>query len=221
LQLRSAEGPGHFDCEPGRCVDDPKIQTLSRLPTDTSDPNLLITPHAVDLLKVEVTPAGWLIQTAQPLNAAQVNAARQTAAAAGMTIETKSQAPSLSQLRNYATVAGILLALAVLAMTVGLIRSETAGDLRTLAANGASARTRRGITGATAGALGLLGALLGTAVAYITTIALFRSQLSERMGQVPVLDLVLVVVGLPVVATVGSWLLAGREPPAIARQPIE
>jgi hypothetical protein len=43
-----------------------------------------------------------------------------------MTIETKNDAPSLAQLRNYATAAGILLALGVLAMTVGLIRSESA-----------------------------------------------------------------------------------------------
>lgn len=41
------------------------------------------------------------------------------------------------------------------------------------------------------------------------------------MSQVPILDLVLIVIGLPIVATIGSWLLAGREPPAIARQPIE
>jgi hypothetical protein len=28
-------------------------------------------------------------------------------------------------------------------------------------------------------------------------------------------------VGLPLAATTGGWLLAGREPPAIARQPLE
>ena len=60
---------------------------------------------------------------------------------------------------------------AVLAMTVGLIRSETAADLRVLSATGASGRTRRMLTGATAGALALLGALLGTAAAYLGIIA--------------------------------------------------
>ena len=67
----------------------------------------------------------------------------------------------------------------------------------------------------------MLGALLGTAVAYVATVAFFRSQLSERMGHVPVLDLLLILVVLPVIATVGGWLFAGREPPANARQPIE
>ena len=107
----------------------------------------------------------WLIQTPKALTPLQVDSARRVAAAAGLTIETKDSAPSLGQVRNDATVAGVLVALGVLAMTIGLIRSETAGDLRTLTATGASARTRRNITGATAGALGLLGALLGTVVA--------------------------------------------------------
>ena len=43
-------------------------------------------------------------------------------------------------------------------MTVGLIRSEAAADLRTLTATGATGRTRRTLTAATAGALAFLGA---------------------------------------------------------------
>ncbi|GIH15956.1 ABC transporter permease [Rugosimonospora africana] len=207
-------------CNPDSCIADPKIQVIPGLPTDSSAPNLVITTHALQTLNLKATPAGWLMQTPQPLTAGQINAARQAAAAAGMTIETKSDAPSLSQLRNYATGVGILLALAVLAMTVGLIRSECAADLQTLTATGASARTRRTITAATAGALGLVGALLGTTVAYLATVAYFRSQLSQRMSNPPVLDLVLIVIGLPLVATIGSWLLAGRQPPTIAHQPI-
>ena len=64
-----------------------------------------------------------------------------------------------------------MLALGILAMSVGLIRSETASDLRTLTATGASSRTRRTLTAATAGALGLAGAVLGTAAAYVAAIA--------------------------------------------------
>jgi putative ABC transport system permease protein len=104
-------------------------------------------------------------------------------------------------------------------MTVGLIRSETASNLRTLTATGASS-TGRTLAGATAGALGLLGALLGTAVAYLACIAWFRSQLSTTVSHLPVDDLI-VIIGLPLAAAIGGWLLAGREPPAIARQPLE
>ena len=53
---------------------------------------------------------------------------------------------------------------------LGLVRSETAGDLRTLAATGASGWTRRMLTAATAGALGLAGAVLGTVAAYTAAI---------------------------------------------------
>jgi putative ABC transport system permease protein len=105
-------------------------------------------------------------------------------------------------------------------MTVGLIRSETARDLRILTAAGASSTTRRTITGATSGALALLGSLLGTAGAYVALLVWYRNDLSP-LSRVPVANLVVIMVGLPVLAAVGGWLLAGREPRAIARQPLE
>ena len=105
-------------------------------------------------------------------------------------------------------------------MTVGLIRSETANDLRTLAATGASSTTRRALTGATAGALALLGAILGTAGAYAALLAWHRSDLSP-LGHVPVINLVVILVGLPLLAAVAGWSLAGGEPAVIARRPLE
>ncbi|HZD98545.1 MAG TPA: FtsX-like permease family protein [Micromonosporaceae bacterium] len=216
LQLVGGSGPD------SQALNDPRIQAFAKLPTDASAPNLLATERAVAALKIHVTPnAAWLIQAPQALTSIQINTARQLAVAAGMTIETRSQAPSLATVRNDATSAGIVLVLGMLAMTIGLIRSETASELRTLTATGASGRTRRAITAATAGALGLLGGVLGTAVAYLATGAFFRSQLSERMGHPPTLDLILILVGLPVLATAGGWLFGGRQPPVIARQPIE
>ncbi len=191
------------------------------MPRDTAAPNLLVTTYAVQHLKLQVSPGGWLITGPKSLAAMQVNTAREIAAGAGMTIDVKNGAPSLSNLRNYATGAGILVALGVLAMTVGLIRSESGGELRILTAAGATSTARRTITATTAGALGLLGAVLGTAVAYLVTVAFFRSQLAQRMGNTPVLDLLLILIGLPIAATIGGWLFAGREPSAIQRQPIE
>jgi putative ABC transport system permease protein len=152
----------------------------------------------------------------------QISNARRVAAGAGLTIETKNGAPSLNEVRDTATAAGILVALGVLAMTIGLIRSETAGDIRTLTATGASARTRRGIVAATAGALGLLGALAGTVAAYLAVLAGSWHQLfAGYVSPVPWLDLAAVLIGLPLAAAVGGWLLAGREPGAIAHQALE
>jgi putative ABC transport system permease protein len=202
-------------------VGDPRVQTETKLPTDVDAPNLLVTERAVAALGLHVEQRAWMIQAPGTLTSRQVNTARQIAVAAGLTVESKSQAPSLATVRNDATYAGALLALGILAMTIGLIRGEASGELRTLAATGASSRTRRTITAATAGILGLLSAILGTAVAYLTSVAFFRSQLSVRLGHPPTLNLILILVGLPVLATAGGWLFAGRQPAGIAHQPIE
>jgi putative ABC transport system permease protein len=115
---------------------------------------------------------------------------------------------------------GAILALAILALTVGLIRSESAGDLRTLTATGASSRIRRTLTATTAGALALLGAILGVAGAYVAMLAMYHDDL-DYLSDVPLLYLGLAVVGVPLAAGVAGWLVAGREPPAIARSVIE
>jgi putative ABC transport system permease protein len=158
--------------------------------------------------------------TPHPLTAAQISAARQIASNAGVSVETKSGELGLGQIADGATALGLVIALGVLVMSVGLVRSETAGDLRTLASVGASSRVRRTITGATAGALGLLGAVLGAAGATIAGVAWARSSLSVTFGDFPTIDLITILVGLPAVAAVGGWLLAGRQPPIISRQPL-
>jgi putative ABC transport system permease protein len=104
---------------------------------------------------------------------------------------------------------------------VGLIRSETAPDLRTLTAAGASATARRMITAATAAALGLLGAILGMAAAVIAALSFAHSSVSAMFDEMPLADVLILLVGLPLIAAAGGWLFAGREPPAVARQPIE
>jgi len=198
----------------------PTIQTIKQLPGYTSDPDTLLTTHGMDAMGLQPVPAGWVIEVAAPLTAAQIDTARKMAGSAGLSVETKTAQKTLAPLRNWSTAAGILVALGVLAMTVGLIRSETGNDLRTLTASGASSTTRRAITGATAGALALLGALLGTAGAYSALLAWHRSNL-HPLTNVPIVNLVIIVGALPLIAATGGWLLAGREPPLIARQPLE
>ena len=132
-----------------------------------------------------------------------------------MTVETKNDQPTSSEIIGWATVFGVVLALGVLAMTVGLIRSETASDLRTLTATGASSGTRRTLAAATAGALGLLGAVIGTAVAYLAAAGLAPRQLVERRSVVALEraaeELLVILIGMPVAAAAVGWLLAGRR----------
>ncbi len=217
-------GAASYPCPPGECVANPVIQQVSALPSGTSAPNTVITEHAIHTLGLQTSIQGWLIQAPQPPTAAQITQARLTAAAAGMTIETKNSAPTSAEILNWATVFGIALALGILAMSVGLIRSETASDLRTLTATGASSSTRRTLTAATAFALALGGAVLGTVAAYVAAIGYaFDNPLDglSELSSIPVTNLLIIVVGMPTIAGAVGWLLAGREPSAVAHQPLE
>jgi putative ABC transport system permease protein len=217
-------GPTAFPCQRGSCLANSDIQEVSALPSGASAPNTVITEHAVQQLHLSTQTAGWLIQTARPVTATQISNARQTAATAGLTLESKDEQPSSGEITNWATVFGIVLALGILAMTLGLIRSETAGDLRILSATGASSYTRRAITAATAGALGFLGALVGTVAAYVAAIAYSRGNANDglsSLSNIPARDLLFILVGMPLIAVVVGWLLSGRQPAAINQQPVE
>ena len=224
------QGPGGFVHKDSKlpactlssgCLANPRMQTAGGLPSGTSAPNTVVTDYAVRKYHLQTHLTGWLIQAPAPLTAAQISAARQFALAHGATVETESGSLGPGEIADGATALGIVIAFGVLAASVGLIRSETARDLRTLTAVGAGGTTRRLITAATAAALGLLGAILGMAGAVIAGLAWARSSLSVMFGDVPLTDVLILLLGLPLIAAAGGWLFAGRKPPAVARQPIE
>jgi putative ABC transport system permease protein len=165
------------------------------------------------------------VQGSQPFTASQISGAQLTASTSQLSVESKDDQPTSSQVINWATAFGIVLALGILAMSVGLIRSETETDLRTLTAAGAGSFTRRTLTAVTAGTLALLGALLGTIGGYIALAGWLRDNSLNggisALGNVPVTNLLMIVVGLPLVATALGWLLAGRAPSGVARQPMD
>jgi putative ABC transport system permease protein len=179
-----------------------------------------ITPNALRRYGWTQIPGGWLIESSRPLTSDQIANARELAADAGLTIETRRGKTSFAKTMGIATGAGALLALGILAMTVGLIRSESAGDLRTLTATGATSRIGRTLTATTAGSLAFLGALLGVAGAYVALLAMYSDDLGY-LSSVPVQYLALAVFGVPLAAVCAGWLIAGRDPPAIARAVIE
>jgi putative ABC transport system permease protein len=216
-------GPGS-PCRPGSCLANPKIQEVSALPSGTSAPNTVITERAVRQFHLSVSTAGWLIPAPQPPTASQISAAEHAAAAAGLSVETRNSIPTSAEILSVATAFGILLALGILAMSVGLLRSETASNLRTLTAAGVGRTARRAISATTAGALALVGAVVGIVAGYIAAIGFFRtSQLDtlSSLTSIPVANLLLILVGMPLVAVIGGWLVAGREPSAVGRRPLE
>ncbi|MBO0803483.1 MAG: FtsX-like permease family protein [Nocardiopsaceae bacterium] len=218
---------GYASCPTVSCVANPPIQEIGQLPSGTSAPNTVITERAISTLHLQnsVTTSGWLITLPKDLTTAQIAKARQLAAGApGMSVETRNSIPSLAQIIDVATIFGILLALSILGMSVGLVRSEAARDLRTLTATGAAPRTRRTITAATAGALAFTGAVIGIAGGYLAAIGFFRSNSLDGLSSlsaIPVSNLLAIGVGMPLAAVVIGWLIAGRDPANVSRQPLE
>jgi len=204
---------------PDRRVPGEKLTSPGGLPrTYSSLPTALITADRLSERGWRASPSGqWLIQTSTPMSASQLKAARVIATQYGVEIESRDNQARLANLGRGAIAAGMLLALVILAMTVGLIRSESAGEMRTLTATGATSSTRRSISAVTAGALAVLGAILGIVGAYI---ALAAGRLSN-LTPLPIGHLAVVVVGTPLVAMAAGWLFAGREPPVLARRPLD
>ncbi|HLN04638.1 MAG TPA: FtsX-like permease family protein [Acidimicrobiales bacterium] len=218
-----------FNCTKNGGLTHPVIQYLAALPTGVHAPDMLLTEHAVHELGISSSviglPIAWFANAAEPITADQIHNAQAIAATANLSIETRNDEPTSGELIDWATAAGMAIALSILAMSIGLIRSESARDLRTLAAAGASSYTRRTLTAITAAALGFSGAILGTLAGYVAVIGWLRSSSLHgglsSLANVPVPNLLAILVGLPLLAAVAAWLLAGRQPPAIARQPIE
>ena len=220
----NGNGVTSWPCPPDVCLANPRIEQVAALPAGTSTPNTVLTEHAVRRLGLTPITSGWLLETTAPLSAAQITGARALAAALGLSIETKSSIPTSATILNWATLVGVILALGILAMSIGLIRSETASDLRILMVTGASGRTRRNLTASTAGALALAGAIIGTAAAYLAMIAYSRTSHSDglsSLSSVPVRNLVATLVAMPLVAALVGWIGAGREPTMVSAQVIQ
>jgi putative ABC transport system permease protein len=185
----------------------------------------VITEHAIREFHIHATTNDWLVQGPQAFTAVQINSAELAASTTQIAVEAKNDEPTSSAVITWATIFGIVIALGVLGMSVGLVRSETTSDLRTLAATGASTYTRRNLTAVTAGALGFLGALLGTLGGYIGMIGWLRSNSLNggiaALGNIPVAYLLIILLGMPAFAAIVGWLFAGHEPAAMTHQAIE
>jgi putative ABC transport system permease protein len=219
-------GPSSQSCTAATgCRAHPVIEDIGVLPSGTSAPNTVITEHAMREFHIQATTNDWLVQGTQAFTASQISSAELAASTTQLSVEAKNDQPTSSAVIGWATIFGILIALGVLGMSVGLVRSETANDLRTLAATGASTYTRRTLTAVTAGALGFLGALLGVVGGYIGMIGWLRSNSLNggiaALGNIPIADLLLILLGMPVFAAIVGWLFAGRAPAAMAHQAIE
>jgi putative ABC transport system permease protein len=190
------------------------------LPMYSAAPFALVTESAMQRHGWTPLRAAWFAESVDELTSTQVDAARAAAADVGLRVEVRDAQDALASLRDWTTAGGAAVALAIVAMSVGLVRGEAAHDMRTLTATGAAARTHRAVTASTAAALAVLGVGLGMVGAYIFLVASYRSEL-EDLTPLPVRQLAVLAVGVPVVAALGGWLLAGRRPGVIARRALD
>lgn len=187
----------------------------------TSIPSAFMTPSVVQQHGWSTQRYGWLIESNAHITNSQLSALRQDARTNGLTLETRDDQRSLVQLRIGAGIAGVLLALGILSMTVGLIRSEAARDLRLLMATGAQQSVGRTITATTAGVLALGGVVLGVMTAYIALCAAYAHRLHILRAHIPLPYLIAEVVGVPLIAALCGWLLASRQPETLPRSVLD
>jgi putative ABC transport system permease protein len=211
---------GQFRFEPlGRDAPIPRVGRYDA-PEFASVPTALVTPAGMARYGFERLPVGWFLEADRPFTSAEVGAARDMAADAGLFVEVRDAQGGLFATRAIATAVGAFVALCLLALTIGLIRSEAGRDVQTLVAAGATSFTRRALTAATSGALALLGSILAIAGSYVALIAIYFDRPSDLSG-VPFVELSTLLFGLPIVAAAAGWLVPGREPAVITRHVLD
>jgi putative ABC transport system permease protein len=186
----------------------------------TSLPQVLVSPAVVAARHWRAVRAGWLLQNPSPVTTEQQRAARTGAAAVGLAIETRDPQSYLGRLRLMFTIGGIAVTLAVIAIALVLLRTQTTRDQQILTAVGAPSRARRAIASTTATALAGLGTMLGIAGAYVTLILAYSDTLN-RLANIPLSALVTIGVGIPGLALITTWLTTSRQPPSINRPVID
>jgi putative ABC transport system permease protein len=230
LGLRSAQLEGAADvftsqngtleyANAARGTDAPRVRRIIT-PGYASAPTSLITERALHANGWTAAPAGWLLESAEPINEEIVDSLREAAGAAGLTVEVRDEQGELGVIRSAAVAVGVLVALGVLALSLALLRVEAQGDLRTLAATGAPRSTRRAINASRGAGLAAAGAVVGVTMAYGGLVAGYGKDRSS-LSHVPLVELGLLLVGLPLLAFAASWLLSGRPSHALRRASIE
>jgi putative ABC transport system permease protein len=185
-------------------------------PAYTSTPRNLITAAGLRAFGLATERSGWLIETPHKLSDETLSRVRDLAAGAGLEVEVRDGHGALVNIRTGASIAGVIVAMSILAMTIALLRSEVAHEVRTLTAVGGTSFTRRALTASTAAALALVGVVLGGGAAYAALVAGYWPN-TDELRPVPVANLVAIAVGFPLLATVISWVVGGHAPAGIGR----
>lgn len=191
---------------------------------------MVLPPTAVEQLTeldVEVVPVGLVAQPVRPLVDEEV-AALSRAVRQVEDAEVYVEAP-YPRAADYSILAVVgvaaIVGLAATWIAVGLAAAESRADLATLAAVGASPRTRRSVAGAQAGVIAGTGVALGVAAGVLLGVVFVRLQDAQSTFQgnggwevvVPWPALGLVLVGLPSLAVLAAMAVTRSRLPLVRR----
>ena len=172
----------------------------------------------VAALGLEPAVKGWIIAKTTPLTDADKSAIHRHLPV-GLVAEVPLPPQDNAALRRNASLVSGAAALAIVALTAALLRSESGNEQRVLAALGAGRATRRRIAAATTGFLALAGAALALPTGYLALVAIMSDRGAGFPLVFPAGTLGPLLVGTPVVTAAAAYFLAFREPAELARPP--
>lgn len=120
-------------------------------------------------------------------------------------------------LRRTTLIVGCLTALAILAVTVTLLRTEASTEGRSLAAIGAPRTIRRRIAATTTGFLALGAALLALPAGYLALLAIMADKAAGYPFVMPLETATILLLGVPLLGSAGAYLLTSKETNQLAR----
>ena len=198
------------------------IHRASLDPNPLALPDVVVRPETFRRLsgappRPDDHPAAWLVRLDRPVTDEHFAKARQIAAAfAHTTVEVEPGPPDTLVLERATLAISVVIALVIVSVALALGAAETRADQRILIAVGADPRLRRRMAAGRAALLAGLGAVLATPAGLLPVWGLARAATAgaaRGLFVVPWDTLAVTLVGVPLVATFGAWILTRPASP--------
>jgi putative ABC transport system permease protein len=175
-----------------------------------SIPKVVVSPDTAARLGLKTQVSNHLLSNASPLSSDDIARARETAERhPGVFVNSNDDyLPRYAAARTAATAASLLLGLAVLAVAVALVVSESRRSHQILAAIGAGPFAHRKIVASTAALLAGITALLAIPAGFLPTAIVQVSSQTGRPVVVPWITIGIVVLVTPIAAGVAAGLVS-------------
>jgi putative ABC transport system permease protein len=202
------ELPGRRQGEGGRKI--PAIEIDSPSYLNESIPKIVISPATAARLGLDTEVIQHLLTTPTPVTTENLALARQIAGGLpGYFVNSNEDyLPRYADGRAAATAASIPVALAVLAIAVALVASESRRSHQILVAVGAGSLAHRKIVAATSGILALITALLAVPAGFLPTVVVQVASRAGRPMVVPWTTVGVVVIVTPLLSAAAAGLVA-------------